>query len=59
VPHNPRIAEIRKQNRQVLAIGITAALSVSLLIGVGKMYFVWRRWRIDYNRVKMPWDRVD
>jgi hypothetical protein len=41
----------------VLSYGITAALGISVLIGVGKMYFVVRRWRIDCRREQMPWDR--
>jgi len=41
-----------------VSYGITGALALSLLIGVGRMYFVWRRWQFDYNRDKKAWDRV-
>ena len=46
------------QTQRALSYGIPAFLGLSILVGVGKMYFDWRRWKIDYNREKMPWDRI-
>jgi hypothetical protein len=60
-PGDPKAAERRKnaeQGRRLLGYVLTGTLSLCLVIGVGKIYFVWRGWRIDYNRERRPWEKV-
>ena len=53
----PRIALFRRDdpNRPYLVYGITAVAGVGMLLGLVKMYLLFRRWQIDSQRLREPW----
>jgi hypothetical protein len=59
VARGPRIALFRRDdpNRPYVVYGITGVAGLAMLVGLAKMYLLFRRWQIDSQRDREPWEQ--